>query len=145
MSVCKHFFLFQRYFRVHYLRHLNLITLPKYSTSIKARFSRKQNYKDFEFEDKISTSKWRTPCLRKKNWRTLQYFLAKEWAYLQFEESSEIILPKEFSVSVTSKGDRQCGGKIEGSRFRSSSKCNRKRTTFHGDCGESEKLFYRNR
>ena len=56
----------------------------------------KQNYKDFELEDKISTSKW-ISRLQKKNWRKLQDLLAKEFAYLQSEEPSEIIFTKRIS------------------------------------------------
>ena len=63
------------------------LTYNRYSTTTKVGFSMNHNYKDFEFEDKILTSKWRIQYLQKKN--TFQNFLAKEWAHLQSEEPSQ--------------------------------------------------------
>ena len=64
---------------------LKFLMKHRYSTAIKVGFPIKQNYKDFELEDKISTSKWNILRLQKKHWRILQDFLTKGYAHLQSE------------------------------------------------------------
>ena len=66
--------------------------------------------------------------------------MEREKDHLKSEEAAEICSTEESPKSATCKGVRQSDGEIERSRFRSPKTSNRKRTTFRGGNGESEKL-----
>ena len=57
--------------------------------------------------------------------------------------SQKPFLSQASPESTTCKGVRHSDGEIGGWLFRSLSKSNWKRTSFYGDCGESEELFHR--